>query len=87
MHTKSNADTRAEIVSALEYAPAVGTSIADGLLAVTLNDLTVCYKCLGRLYARGMGHLVRGGSQVWSDQVMSGKAITCDTCGHFEVAE
>jgi hypothetical protein len=87
LNTKSNASLRSDITQALHYAPTTGSPTAPGLLAVKIDELVVCYKCLGRLYGRGMGHLVKSGSQVWSDQLPSGSALACDTCGHFEVAE
>jgi len=56
------------IREALEHAPASGR-VAPELRGVWLPDgYFVCAPCAGRIIARGCGHLLRTGTQVWKDQ-------------------
>jgi hypothetical protein len=56
--------TVALLVEALEYAPTSGPTARD-LVGVTMGDVFLCAPCVGRIVARGCGHLLRAGVQVW----------------------
>ena len=62
---------------AIEFAPPSGP-VAPELRGVwTADGYYVCAPCVGRIMARGCGHLVRG-EQVWLDRPEPyGVCITC----------
>ena len=71
------ASVAAAIREALEYAPPSGPTAPD-LVAVRIpNAGDVCAPCVGRIIARGCGHTIRAGAQVWAPSPMSGACIGC----------
>lgn len=76
-------DLVALLQSAIEHAPASGPT-APGLVGLWVGEVFeefyVCAPCVGRIIARGMGHLLKGGTQVWTDSqepICPGKCCTC----------
>jgi hypothetical protein len=67
------------IREAIEYAPATGP-VAPGLRGLWLREnYYLCAPCVGRIIARGCGHLLREGQQVWADQPEPyGVCVTCE---------
>ena len=66
--TNAQTNERNDIRIAIEYAPKSG-AYAPGLRGVwTPEGWFVCAPCVGRITARGMGHLFHKAQRVWNDQ-------------------
>jgi hypothetical protein len=71
----------ASLKSALDGSPASGLTAPD-LVGVNICGVFVCATCVGRIIARGMGHLFREGNQVWRDGFTRVIPMPpCATCG------
>lgn len=72
--------TRTLLREALEYAPPSGPVAPDLRGVLTADGVYACAPCVGRVVARGCGHLFgRGQQQLWKDQPDLGR--DCDLCG------
>ena len=76
-------ETDVLLKEAIEYAPASGPTAPDLIGVWTHDGWYVCAPCVGRITARGCGHLFKGGEQVWADYRIVGPCTTCQT-GHPE---
>ncbi len=65
-----------QVREAIKYAPKTGP-VSSELAGVMVDASLVCASCVGRIYGRGMGHLIRTCLQVWKDE---GANAYCGVC-------
>lgn len=74
-----NTATAADLRSAVQYAPPAGLTAPDLIGVWTDGGFFLCAKCVGRVVARGMGHVLgKNQEQVWRGDVAPfGVCVTC----------
>jgi len=70
------------IIEAAEYAPAHGPTAPDlvgGWIAGYAGDWYICAPCIGRITARGCGHVLKTMERVWKSDpcILTGVCLCC----------